>query len=46
MAYPNPAQRQAALERLRTIRATLPETTERPSHGAPSFFEDAYETVG
>ena len=38
MAYPTPARRQAALERLRAIRATLPETTERPSHGAPSFF--------
>ena len=38
MAYPNPAQREVALERLRAIRETLPETTERPSHGAPSFF--------
>ena len=27
-----------ALERLRAIRETLPETSERPSHGAPSFF--------
>jgi predicted DNA-binding protein (MmcQ/YjbR family) len=26
------------LERLRAIRATLPETSERLSHGAPSFF--------
>jgi predicted DNA-binding protein (MmcQ/YjbR family) len=38
MAYPTSAQQQAALERLRAIRETLPETTERPSHGAPSFF--------
>jgi predicted DNA-binding protein (MmcQ/YjbR family) len=28
----------ASLERLRAIRETLPETSERPSHGAPSFF--------
>jgi predicted DNA-binding protein (MmcQ/YjbR family) len=28
----------ALLDRLREIRATLPETSERPSHGAPSFF--------
>jgi hypothetical protein len=26
------------IERLRTICLTLPETTERPSHGEPSFF--------
>jgi hypothetical protein len=26
------------LERLRAIRETLPETSERPSHGAPAFF--------
>jgi predicted DNA-binding protein (MmcQ/YjbR family) len=26
------------LEHLRAIRATLPGTSERPSHGAPSFF--------
>ena len=38
MAYPSPDARADALERLRAIRATLPETTERPSHGAPSFF--------
>jgi hypothetical protein len=38
MAYPSPEARAEALERLRAIRATLPETTERPSHGAPSFF--------
>jgi len=28
----------APLEHLRAIRETLPETNERPSHGAPSFF--------
>jgi hypothetical protein len=38
MPYPSPAARSRALEQLRAIRATLPETTERPSHGAPSFF--------
>lgn len=38
MPYPSPAARARALEKLREIRATLPETTERPSHGAPSFF--------
>jgi hypothetical protein len=38
MPYPSQAQREKALERLRSIRETLPETTERPSHGAPSFF--------
>jgi hypothetical protein len=38
MPYPTPAQRTKALERLRAIRAALPETSERPSHGAPSFF--------
>jgi hypothetical protein len=38
MAYPSPAARKAALEKLRRIRAALPETTERPSHGSPSFF--------
>ena len=27
-----------AVERLRTICLALPETSERPSHGAPSFF--------
>jgi len=37
-AYPSAAARDAALERLRAIRETLPETNERPSHGAPSFF--------
>jgi hypothetical protein len=38
MTYPSSEARAEALERLRAIRATLPETTERPSHGAPSFF--------
>jgi hypothetical protein len=38
MPYPSPVARKAALERLRTIRLGLPETSERPSHGAPSFF--------
>jgi len=38
MAYPSPAKRQAVLERLRRICLALPETSERPSHGAPSFF--------
>jgi hypothetical protein len=28
----------AELERLRAVRETLSETSERPSHGAPSFF--------
>jgi len=38
MAYPAKPQRQRALERLRGICLGLPETSERPSHGAPSFF--------
>jgi hypothetical protein len=38
VAYPSPAKRKAALERLRRICLTLPEASERPSHGAPSFF--------
>ena len=38
MAYPAAAQRKRALDRLRAIRETLPETSERQSHGAPSFF--------
>ena len=38
MGYPNAAKRKAVLERLRTVCLALPETTERPSHGAPSFF--------
>ena len=38
MAYPNPAARAAVLDRIRSICLALPETSERPSHGAPSFF--------
>ena len=38
MAYPTTAQRTKALQQLRAIRETLPDTNERPSHGAPSFF--------
>ena len=38
MAYPTPAQRRSALDRLRKLCLALPETSERPSHGAPSFF--------
>ena len=38
MAYPSQPKRTAVLERLRRICLALPETSERPSHGAPSFF--------
>jgi hypothetical protein len=38
MAYPGQRERSAVLERLRRVCLALPETTERPSHGAPSFF--------
>jgi hypothetical protein len=38
MAYPTVAKRQAVLDRLRRICLALPETSERLSHGAPSFF--------
>ena len=38
MAYPTKPQRQRALDRLRGICLGLPETSERPSHGSPSFF--------
>ena len=38
MGYPSAADRAVALERLRTLCLALPETSERPSHGAPSFF--------
>ena len=38
MAYPSAATRNAVLERVRTICLALPETSERLSHGAPSFF--------
>jgi hypothetical protein len=33
-----PAQVRDCLQRVRTICAALPESTERPSHGAPTFF--------
>jgi hypothetical protein len=32
------ADRERALERIRSFCAELPETSERPSHGAPTFF--------
>ena len=38
MAYPTPEARGKILERLRALCLALPETSERPSHGAPSFF--------
>ncbi len=38
MAYPTPSKRAAVLARIRGICLALPETSERPSHGAPSFF--------
>src|SRR5258708_22926974 len=38
MAYPSEGKRAAVLERLRAICLALPETSERPSHGTPSFF--------
>ena len=38
MPYPTTRERQAALERIRRLCLALPETSERPSHGAPSFF--------
>jgi hypothetical protein len=38
MPYPSQAARAKALERLRAIALGLPETSERLSHGAPSFF--------
>jgi hypothetical protein len=38
MPYPSQAERNAALERLREIALALPETSERLSHGEPSFF--------
>jgi hypothetical protein len=38
MAYPSRAMRKAVLTRLRQICFALPETSERLSHGAPSFF--------
>ena len=38
MGYPPPAKRKAVTERLRKLCFALPEVSERPSHGAPSFF--------
>ena len=38
VSYPTRAERAAVLERLRTICLALPETSERPTHGAPGFF--------
>ena len=34
----DPDERERTLERIREICLTLPETSERPSHGAPTFF--------
>jgi hypothetical protein len=36
--YPSQAARAAVLDRLRSICLALPETSERLSHGSPSFF--------
>ena len=33
-----PAERERVLERIRELCLALPETSERPSHGAPTFF--------
>lgn len=38
MGYPAEATRRKVLDRLRALCLALPETSERPSHGAPSFF--------
>ena len=38
MPYPSQAKRETVLEKLRAICLALPETSERLSHGAPSFF--------
>src|SRR6266568_2890727 len=38
MAYPSQEKRAAVLKRLRGICLALPETSERLSHGAPTFF--------
>ena len=38
MGYPSTRIRNDVLERLRALCLALPETSERPSHGAPSFF--------
>src|SRR3954452_21702455 len=38
VGYPSEAERRDATERVRRLCLGLPETSERPSHGAPSFF--------
>jgi hypothetical protein len=38
VVYPSPSERAAVLDRLRSICLALPETSERLSHGSPSFF--------
>jgi len=38
MSYPTRARRAAALERLRGLCLALPETSERLSHGSPTWF--------
>jgi hypothetical protein len=38
VGYPTAARRRTILERVRRLCLALPETSERPSHGAPSFF--------
>jgi hypothetical protein len=38
VSYPSAKARAAALDRIRAACLALPETSERPSHGAPSFF--------
>jgi hypothetical protein len=38
VAYPSTAARAAATERVRALCLALPETSERLSHGAPTFF--------
>ena len=38
MTKPGPAEREKVLEGLRNICLALPETSERLSHGAPTFF--------
>lgn len=38
MSCPSRSERAALLERVRALCLALPETSERPSHGAPTFF--------
>jgi hypothetical protein len=38
VSYPSATERKAVLKRLRTLCLALPAVSERPSHGAPSFF--------